>query len=77
MNMKTRLLSLLAVGTLLFASSCTKTITVSKGDQSRDIKVAGKIQMGQDEDHHTIASFVSVDGTRQNVNLSEYALTIK
>jgi hypothetical protein len=66
----------LALAGMALVSSCTKTVLVSDGENSRTIKVAGKIKTYTDAENRNITTFYSVAGTKYNINTENYALTV-
>ena len=67
----------LVLGGMALVSACSKSVIVSNGEQFRLIKVAGKIETHKDSMNNTITSFHSVKGSTFNINMTDYAITIK
>jgi hypothetical protein len=58
-------------------SSCSKTLILSDGQNTKKIKVATSIQVKHDEANNAILSFESVQGTKYSINTANYSYEIK
>lgn len=61
---------------ILSLSSCSKTLILSDGTSSKEIKMIGKINPTTSSEGNFI-NFVSVKGTHYHIDLSKYSYTIK
>lgn len=59
-----------------FFASCTKTVMVSDGVNTKRIKVIGNVEVVKDN-NSTYTKFESVKGTRYNINNSNYTVSVK
>jgi hypothetical protein len=59
-----------------FFASCTKTVMVSDGVNTKKIKVVGNVEVVKDN-NNTYTKFESVKGTRYNINNSNYTVSVK
>lgn len=59
-----------------FFASCTKTVMVSDGVNTKKIKVVGNVEVVKDN-NSTYTKFESVKGTRYNINNSNYTVSVK
>jgi hypothetical protein len=59
-----------------FFASCTKTVMVSDGVNTKKIKVIGNVEVVKDN-NSTYTKFESVKGTRYNINNSNYTVSVK
>lgn len=59
-----------------FFASCTKTVMVSDGVNTKKIKVVGNVEVVKDN-NSTYTKFESVKGTKYNINNSNYTVSVK
>ncbi len=59
-----------------FFASCTKTVMVSDGVNTKKIKVVGNVEVVKDN-NNTYTKFESVKGTKYNINNSNYTVSVK
>lgn len=69
--MKTLIYILASIAVVSF-SSCSKSLILSDGTTSKEIKVLGKIKTADN-----YVNFISVKGTHYHIDLSKYTYTIK
>jgi hypothetical protein len=60
-----------------FFASCTKTVMVSDGVNTKKIKVVGKVDVVKDSNNNSYTKFESVKGTKYNINNSNYSVSVK
>ncbi len=69
------LAGVIAAGLVL--SSCAKTVVLSNGEQTKRIKVVGEVTQTRDSLNNMFTSFVSVKGTKYNINSANYIVIVK
>jgi hypothetical protein len=57
-------------------SSCSKTLVLSDGTNTKTIKVLGKVKVVTDEQNQQYANFESVRGTKYHIDLHKYNCTV-
>ena len=70
------LLAACCLGVMLL-SSCSKTLILTDGQNTKKIKVASQIVIKKDDSNNQILSFESVNGTKYTIDASKYNYTIK
>lgn len=61
---------------ILSLSSCSKTLVLSDGSSSKEIKMIGKLNSTTSSEGNFV-NFVSVKGTHYHIDLSKYTYSIK
>lgn len=77
-EMKRGINTLLVLSIFGFFASCTKTVMVSDGVNTKRIKVVGNVEVVKDKNNNSsYTKFESVKGTKYNINNSNYTVSVK
>ncbi|HTF82026.1 MAG TPA: hypothetical protein VL947_09885 [Cytophagales bacterium] len=68
------IISTLAI--VAFLASCSKTVMVSDGVNTKKIKIVGNVEVVK-ENEKTYSKFESVKGTKYNIDNSNYTVSVK
>lgn len=77
--MKKKMVAMYLAGiiSMVVFSSCTKTVLLSNGEQTKKIKVVGEVSQKRDSLNNMYTSFESVKGTKYNINSANYIVIVK
>ncbi len=60
-----------------FFASCTKTVVLSDGVNTKRIKVVGNVDVVKDDSNNSYTKFESVKGTKYHINNKNYTVSVK
>lgn len=62
---------------ILILASCSKTVILTDGVKTKEIKVMGNIKIDKNADEQEFISFQTPKGTRYSIETSKYSYLIK
>jgi hypothetical protein len=69
--------TILFIFTVIFFASCSKTVVLTDGVKTKEIKVMGNIKIDKNAQEQEYISFQTPRGTRYSIETSKYSYVIK